>query len=153
MTFTLDTNILINLNRLYPPDIFPALWESIEASAEAGDSCICEAVLKEVDRGGDALHAWAKSLPGFVCSTTQDEFETVREVAEAHPGWVQDRKNEADPFVIAHAKRKASIIVSEESRKGPGTLDKNQSIPTIADEHSVGVVKFFEYVRLNGWTF
>lgn len=153
MTFTLDTNILINLNRFYPRDIFPALWDSVEASAAAGDSCICEAVLTEVGRGGDALHAWAKSLSGFVCSTTQDEFETVSEVAEAHPGWVQDRKNEADPFVIAHAKREASIIVSEESRKGPGTLDKNQSIPNIADEHSVGVVKFFEYVRLNGWAF
>lgn len=153
MTFTLDTNILVGLNRLYPRDIFPGLWDSVEASVAAGQSCICEAVLKEVYRGGDELHAWAKNLPDFVCTTTQSEFATVKQIADDHPGWVQDQKNEADPFVVAHAKNEPSTIVSEEGRKGPGTLDKNQKIPNIADEHGVGVVTFFEYVRLNSWTF
>lgn len=153
MTFTLDTNILVNLNRLYPRDIFPALWESVEASVAAGASCICEAVLREVGRGGDDLHEWAKALPGFVCSVNGAELATVKEVGNAHPGWIRDQKNEADPFVIAHAKHEPSTIVTEEGRKGPGTLSKNQKIPNIADEHGVAVVTFFEYLRLNGWTF
>lgn len=153
MTFTLDTNILVNLNRLYPRDIFPALWDSIESSVAAGGSCICEAVLKEVERGGDDLHSWAKNLPGFVCSITDAEMITVAEIAVVHSAWVQGQINEADPFVIAHAKNEPSTIVSEENRKGPGTEDRNQKIPNIADEHNVSVLKFFEYVRHNGWTF
>lgn len=153
MRFTLDTNILVNLNRLYPRDIFPALWESVEASVASGASCICEAILNEVKRGGDDLHAWAKNLSGFVCPVTDAELVTVGEIATAHPEWVQGQLNEADPFVIAHAKNEPSTIVSEESRKGPGTADKNQKIPNISDEHGVAVLKFFEYVRQNGWTF
>lgn len=153
MKFTLDTNILVGLIRQYPRDIFPGLWESIEASAAAGESCICEAILREVKRGGDDLHKWAKDLHGFVCSVTDAELITVAEIGQAHSGWVQGQLNEADPFVIAHAKNEQSVIVTEENRKGPGTEDKNQKIPNIADEHSVQTMKFFDYVRANGWSF
>lgn len=153
MTYTLDTNILIGLVQRYPRDIFPAIWSKIEWSVLVGDSCICEAILREVHRGGDELHKWAKDLPGFVCSATDGELASVAKIAVAHPGWVQGQVNEADPFVIAHAKEEVSKIVTEETRKGPGTLDKNQKIPNIAAEHGIETMKFFDYVREHGWRF
>lgn len=153
MTFTLDTNILIGLVQRYPRDIFPAMWANIEQSIQADESCICEAILREVHRGGDELHDWAKGLPGFVCQVTDEELKSVAEIGAAHPGWVQGQLNEADPFVIAHAKAEKSTIVTEESRKGPNTQDHNQKIPNIADEHGVSTVNFFDYVRDNGWQF
>lgn len=153
MSYTLDTNILIGLVQRYPRDIFPAMWTNIEASVSAGESCICEAILREVHRGGDELHDWAKKLQGFVCDVTDAELITVAEIGSAHPGWVQGQLNEADPFVIAHAKAERSIIVTEENRKGPGTEDKNQKIPNIADEHRVSTTKFFDYIRAYGWQF
>lgn len=153
MTFTLDTNILIGLIQRYPRDIFPAMWQNIEDSVLLGQSCICEPILREVHRGGDALHTWAKNLQGFVCPVTDAELITVAEIAVAHPGWVQGQLNEADPFIIAHAKNEQSTIVTEENRKGPGTEDKNQKIPNVADEHDVETIKFFDYVRTNGWQF
>lgn len=153
MSYTLDTNILIGLVQRYPRDIFPAMWDNIEATVAAGESCICEAILREVHRGGDELHDWAKNLQGFVCPITDEELITVAEIGVAHPGWVQGQLNEADPFVIAHAKSEQSTIVSEENRKGPGTEDKNQKIPNIADEHRVRTIKFFDYIRAYGWQF
>lgn len=153
MKYTLDTNILIGLVQKYPRDIFPAMWANIEASVSEGESCICQAILREVHRGGDDLHKWAKDLPGFVCSATDAELMTVAEIGAAHPGWVQGQLNEADPFIIAHAKVEQSIIVTEENRKGPGTEDKNQKIPNVADEHRVQAIKFFDYVRSYGWQF
>lgn len=78
---------------------------------------------------------------------------SVVEIAVAHPGWVQGQLNEADPFVIAHAKAEGSTIVTEEARKRPNTLDKNQKIPNIADEHDIETMKFFDYVRKHGWRF
>jgi hypothetical protein len=153
VTYTLDSNILIGLVQRYPRDIFPGIWASIEESVLRGRSCICEAVHREVDRIGDDLHRWAKDLPGFVCSTTDQDLQTVALIATKYPGWVQGQLNEADPFVIAHAKSEKSAIVSEESRKGPGTIDKNLKIPNVADEHGVEVLKFFEYVRREGWSF
>lgn len=153
MNYTLDTNILIGLIQRYPRDIFPAMWANIEASVTAGESCICEAILREVHRGGDDLHRWAKRLRGFVCPTTDAELITVAEIGTAHPDWVQGQLNEADPFVIAHAKTEQSVIVTEENRKGPGAEDKNQKIPNIADEHAVETTKFLDYVRSYGWQF
>lgn len=67
VSYTLDTNILIGLVQRYPRDIFPAMWKNIESAVGAGEACVCEAILREVHRGGDELHAWAKNLDGFVC--------------------------------------------------------------------------------------
>lgn len=153
MTYTLDSNILIGLVRLYPRDIFPAMWANIESAVADGDSCICEAILREVHRGGDELHTWAKNLNGFVCPATDDELAVVAEIGVAHPAWVQGQLNEADPFIIAHAKVEKSTIVTEENRKGPNTEDRNQKIPNVADEHGVVTMKFFDYVRAKGWQF
>lgn len=151
--YTLDTNILVGLVRLYPRDIFPAMWQNLEASVAGGASCVCEAILREVKRGGDDLYTWAKNLEGFVCGVTEAELALVAEIAAAHPEWVQEQKNEADPFVIAHAKTEESTIVTNEKYKGANTEDKNQSIPNIADEYGVKAIKFFDYVREHGWQF
>lgn len=129
------------------------MWTNIESSIEAGDSCICQAILVEIHRGGDDLHKWAKGLPQFVCVATDEELALVADISKTHPDWVQGQLNAADPFVIAHAKLEKSTIVTEESRKGPNTVDKNQKIPNIADEHGVDTMKFFDYVRENGWRF
>ncbi|GGM14312.1 DUF4411 family protein [Nakamurella endophytica] len=152
-SFTLDTNILINLMRLYPRDIFATLWDSIEAAAGANEICICAAVLLEVKRGGDDLHAWAKAIDGFTCDVTDEELLTVAEIGAIHPDWVRGQVNEADPFVIAHAKAERSVIVTEEVRKGPGTSEHNLKIPNVADEHAVRCIKFFDFVRAHGWSF
>lgn len=153
MTFTLDTNILINLSRQYPRDIFGSIWDSIEGAVLLGEVCICEAVLREVNRGGDDLYTWAKGLKGFVCATTDDELKTVAKIAIDHPEWVRGQKNEGDPFIIAHAKHESSEIVTEEKVTGPGTAEKNLRIPAVADEHGVSCVKFLEFVRGQGWTY
>ncbi len=153
MKYTLDTNILIGLSQRYPRDIFPGVWEQLEGLVSAGQSCICEAVLREVDRGGDELHGWAKNLPRFVCTTTDEELKTVAEIGIKHPTWVQGQINEADPFIVAHAKTEGSIVVTEEKRKGPGTDDKNQKIPNVAEEQNVPTMNFLDFLRSLGWRF
>lgn len=42
--------------------------------------------------------------------------------------------------------------MTEENRKGPGTAG-NQKIPNVAEEHDVKAIKFFDYVREQGWQF
>ena len=153
MRYTLDSNILINMERLYPPDIFTTLWAAIEALAHQGNACICEAVLRELERGDDDLHSWAKQLSGFVCPTHQNEVGTVTLISNAHAGWVSGTENEADPWVIAHGLQEARTVVTEEGLKGPGTLDKNLKIPNVALEHGVPTMKFFAFVKAQGWTF
>lgn len=153
MRYTLDANILINMERHYPREFFASLWSAVEASVSNGEICICEIAHKELERGDDDLAPWVKGIPGFICKTTDAELVTVAEISVAHPGWVQDQKNQGDPFVIAHAKGEESTIVTEESRKGSGVIDKNQRIPNISDEHGVTCIKFFDLLRVQGWIF
>jgi hypothetical protein len=50
-------------------------------------------------------------------------------------------------------KLEKATIVSEGNRKGPNTEDRNQKVPNVADEHGVETIKFFDYVRNQGWQF
>lgn len=151
--YTLDTNILINMNRIYPRDIFPTLWEFLEILVDVDSACICSEVLVEVKRGGDDLHTWAKALPGFVCALTAGEPATVAAISTQHPGWVRETQNAADPWLIAHAIAHDRTIVSEERVAGPGVEDRNQKVPNVAAEHSVECIRFFELARRQNWRF
>jgi hypothetical protein len=153
VTYTLDTNILIGLIQRYPRDIFPSIWSALESSIDGGDVCICQDVLIETDRAGDDLFAWAKNYPGLACGITQEEVDLAGEISEAHPDWVRESFNAADPFLIAHASVESRTIVSEESKKGPGTIDRNQKVPNVAEEFGVSCVKFFDFARAGEWQF
>lgn len=153
MGYTLDANILINMERLYPREFFSSLWRSMETAVQGGDICMCEMVQKELRRGDDDLLAWVKSIPGFVCKTTDEELQIVAKISAEHPAWVQGQKNYADPFVIAHAKDDGLIVVTEERRAGPNAEDKNLKIPNVSDEYGVTCMKFFDLLRTQGWKF
>lgn len=151
--YTLDTNILVTMNRLYPRDIFPTLWDHLEALVDVGWACICTEVLVEVKRGGDDLHVWAKDLDGFVCELTPTEPAIAATVSEQHPDWVRGSKNAADPWLIAHAVEHGRTIVSEERTAGPGVEDRNQKVPNVAAENGVACIQFFELARRQSWRF
>ncbi|MDR1635650.1 MAG: DUF4411 family protein [Bifidobacteriaceae bacterium] len=153
MTHTLDTSILIGLVQRYPREVFKSLWDSVEAAARSGQVCICQEVLPELRRGGDYLEAWAKGIAGFVCQATDNELATAAAISQAHPGWVSEQKNAADPFIIAHAEETGRVIVTDERRAGPGTADRNQKIPNVADERGVRCVTFLGFMRSQGWRF
>lgn len=151
-THTLDANILISLERLYPRDVFGFLWDGFEAAVAAGEVCLCEEAHEELSRGTDDLYDWADDLTGFVCGVTDDEFTLAQQISNDHPDWVRERTNAADPFVISHAKCDGIQIVTNEKRAGRGVIDKNQKIPNVASEHGVTCMDFLSYVRLKGWT-
>lgn len=153
MGYTLDANILINMERLYPREFFSSLWRSMKTAVQGGDICMCEMVQKELRRGDDDLLAWVKRIPGFVCKTTDEELQIVAKISAEHPAWVQGQKNYADPFVIAHAKDDGLTVVTEERRAGPNAEDKNLKIPNVSDEYGVTCMKFFDLLRTQGWKF
>jgi len=151
--YTLDTNIVVNMHRLYPRDIFPTLWVNLEDLVDVDSACICSEVLVELRRGGDDLHKWARELPGFVCELAPEEPLTVAAISGQHPDWVRGTQNAADPWLIAHAVAHERTIVSEERQAGPGVEDRNQKVPNVAGENGVECIKFFELVRRESWRF
>lgn len=77
----------------------------------------------------------------------------VSQIASHHPGWVQESKNAADPFVIAHAVESGLVVVTLERRKGPGVEDHNLKIPNVAEEWQVDCIDFKALSRRAGWVF
>lgn len=151
--YTLDTNILIILERQYPRDIFSGAWDALESLAGNGEACVCTDVHEETKRGGDELYAWARALAGFVCEPTNAEVALAAQISRAHPGWVRETTNAADPFLVAHAAVDELIIVTEEKRAGNNVADRNQKVPNVASEFGVETVTFFEFARMEGWKF
>lgn len=152
-SYTFDSSILIGMERIYPRPYFEGLWGSIEDLIVEGRACICTMVGEELKRGTDDLHSWAKSMDGFIHPPRENELEVVSRISSDHPGWVVEQRNAADPFVIAHALGEGSIVVTQETKKGPGTADHNLKIPNVADEHSVDCIDFFGLMRAEEWRF
>ncbi len=153
MIYTLDTNILIGFSRNYPRDVFPSLWEVLESTIDGGKACICQAVLDELERGGDDLYGWAKRYPNLVCETVQQEVDLASKISIQSPEWVREATNAADPFVIAHAVIEQRTIVTDEKRVGVGVKPRNQKIPNVADLYSALTVNFIEFARAERWRF
>jgi hypothetical protein len=151
--FTVDTNILINLNRHYPRDIFPGPWSAIETLIDEGRLCMCPDVLEELSRGGDDLHAWARRYDNFVCEVTEEEVMTVTQLSSLFPDWVRDDFNAADPWLVAHASAERRTIVSEEKRAGDNVSSKNQKVPNVGATLGVDTVNFFALARREAWSF
>jgi hypothetical protein len=153
LNYTLDTNILIGLRQRYPRDLFPSLWQALEATVDAGRVCICAAVLDELSRGTDDLHAWAGKYVGLVCPASQDDVDLAAAISIRHPEWVREQRNAADPFVVAHARNESRAIVTEERAAGPGVTPRRQKVPNVANEYGVSSVGFLDWVRAEGWRF
>ena len=128
MRYTLDANILINMRNRYPRDLFASLWGLMEDAVASGEICVCEVILKELERGDDDLAPWMKSMPDFICRTTDDELITVAEISSAHPDWVRGQMNYGDSFIIAHAKAEGSIIVTKEDVVKNQLVENSQKV-------------------------
>ncbi len=151
--YLLDANIIINLNRVTPRDVFPSVWNRVEELIRDERACIPRQVYDELTRIDDVCAPWARAQPNFVVEATEDEIVIVQMITLAHPGWVQQTKNEADPWLIANAVVHRRIVVTDERARGPGATDENLRIPNVAVEHSVVCLDFNDLARREDWHF
>jgi hypothetical protein len=145
--------LLIGMQRNYPRDVFPSLWAALEAAIDAGQVCICNAVLEELERGTDDLHKWAKDYQGLLCEITQADVDLAVTISNAYPDWVREERNAADPFVVAHAANESRTIVTDESPAAANVAPQNQKVPSVAAGYGVSAIKFFEFARAERWSF
>lgn len=150
---TIDTNIIVTLNREQPRDIYPSVWNAIEDLIATGRCVMNREVYEELKAVDDECAPWAKARDGFIHETTNDELTVVQSITSQHPGWVQPTKNAADPFVIAQAAERGLAVITAERRKGSGAQDPNLAIPNVADEWEVECVTFQILARRERWTF
>lgn len=153
-TYSVDTSGLIDgLERYYPEESFPALWQKIDELVAEGRFLLSEEVWEEVKSKDAVVRAWCEPRKGnLIVPTTAEVAVSVRELLAEYPRLVANMKNRnrADPFVIAVAKLRPATVVTGE---GPGGSANRPKIPFICDAIGIPCVRFTDIVTTEGWTF
>ena len=158
--YIMDSSSLIELNRHNPVDIFPSLWKNMESLISKGLLVAPIEVLNEITERDDQLAKWAKEQTSFFRAPTQRQIEILKDVLKAYPSMVrEDRKYDADPWVIALAKEMIAdpqqtltsikrIVVTEEKLRG-----ERVRIPYVCQKYNIDSIDIIEMFRIEGWRF
>lgn len=150
--YCIDTSALIaGFHRIYPYQVFLGLWEKIGNLADQGRLIAPEEVYQELAFQEDALFAWAKHRRNMFVAPDYRQLAFLTEIARDFPRLSQSKvsANTADPFVIALAKVKNCVVVSDER----GGSDQHPKIPFICKHYDVAHISFLDIVLAEGWTF
>jgi Domain of unknown function (DUF4411) len=151
--YSFDTSSILNGYRdLLPPQTFPSLWEGIEAMIASGHVRSIDLVRDELAAREDAVFAWAKAQDDLFVPLEPDIQRSARDVLAEHRRiiGVGSGRSGADPFVIALARARGGVVVTEE------TLSRNLTkpkIPDVCDAMGVPRLNLLGFVQAQGWVF
>lgn len=151
--YCIDTNIIVILERYMPSDVHVGVWQEMETLIASGRAHMPREAYEELTHVDDGCATWCLGQNGFVEQPEADHVTLVARITQAHPDWVRDRTNAADPWVVAHAAIGGYVIVTDERPKGPGVIDRNLKIPNVASEHGLRCINLNDLARAEGWTF
>lgn len=144
--YVFDSNIFINLQRRHPIDIFPSVWDKINELMSEGIIISSQEVYEEIMIGEDDLKEWVKSRKKYFFPSSEAIQQEVRIILLSHRGLVEggNKKNSADPFVIALAKLYECKVVTEEV---PTKQENAPKIPDVCDAYQIECVNFVGFAR------
>lgn len=152
MKYSLDTSSLIAAWRdKYPPDMFPPVWERLEGLIAQGDLRASEEVLEELKKKDDALLDWAKDQDELFIPTKEEIQREVRLILRDHKKLIDTRatRSSADPFVVALAKAKDAMVVTNEQ---PTYSPNRPHIPDVCDSYEIECLSMLDMLRADGFS-
>lgn len=153
--YSLDTSALLDgLERFYPSDVFPALWENIDALADGGRLFVSEEVWHELQKRDEVGAAWmAPRKDRIMVPTDADVAARVHHILSEpqHQRLVMSGKgrDRADPFVIAVAELYGTTVVTGERTGSPG----RPRIPDVCDGRGVEWLSMLGLIKREKWAF
>ncbi|MEU7691213.1 DUF4411 family protein [Microbispora sp. SCL1-1] len=153
--YSVDTSALIDgLERYYPEENFPGLWDQVEVLVSGGRFFCSEEVWEEARVHAAPVKAWCEKVgsAALVKPTDLIVVREVQQILQEYPLLVKNQKNKnrADPFVIAVAKITGATVVTGEGSDG---TENRPKIPYICKLMGIPCVRFLDVVRLEGWKF
>ncbi|MGA2478937.1 MAG: DUF4411 family protein [Spirochaetia bacterium] len=153
MEYSVDTSSILDAwRRYYPPDVFPALWTSMDILIAGGSLRATDEVRVELERKDDEVLAWAAGRDGFFVELDDRIQMAVTNILSQYPKLLDTRSNRsgADPFVIALAQIENSAVVTGE-RLTNSLLRPN--IPDVCRELGIRSMNILELIREQNWHF
>lgn len=151
MGYSFDTSGFLDARaRYYPPDVFPTLWDRMDASVANGTIFTCEEVFRELERKDDDVYQWVKARPAMIVPIDEDIQLEVVNIMRSYPRLVDTKRNKSggDPWVIALAISKNLSVVTAEAPSG--TLEKPR-IPDVCDAMGIRCFTVLDFFRNMGW--
>lgn len=155
--YSIDTNVLMDWQaRYFPTDVFKSLVEKMDVLMKDGRLLAPELVEEELNAVGTAeLTAWAKARPEIFVPLAEVLAEGLS-IQGRFPG-LKDPKaefEEADAYVIALAKLRNGVVVTQET---PASEKRNPKrthfIPDVCRELGLPCISLLGLMRREGWTF
>jgi len=150
--YIFDTNSFSALQHLYP-EVFKKFWVEFNNLLDKQVFSV-EEVYKELENKGWGKHMedWLKENKKIFLKPTAEEAKIVREIFSIRHFQSLIKKNsfkpQADPFIIALAKTKEGIVVTEEKYK------KNSSkIPNVCEHFKVECINLKIFMKQQNWQF
>ncbi len=154
-TYVVDTSEWINLDKKYPSEIFPSLWNRIEDLISKEKIVSPNTVRDEIKQGHDGLEAWIRQHPKAFHST--DKLITqVQKILKDHQDLIKPDAHyeSADPYIIALAisiknnlDGRSPIIVTDENAQRPSR------IPYVSRIYGVSTCKLLGMFQREEWNF
>lgn len=132
--------------RHYPPDVFPTLWNKLDAVVTAGEIVSSEEVYVELAKKSDELHGWIKDRKDMLIPMSEEVQQLAIDLLAQYPRLVDTLRNRsmADPFVIATAMALDAVVVTGEVLTG--RMDKPR-IPDVCEANGIRWINFLELIR------
>lgn len=164
MIYCMDTSAFISLDKDYPFEVFPSLWDEFIIGLVKEQRLISpDEVKEELKRKDNELLRWVtKHCSSVFIKPGIKIMERVKEIMDIFPNLINEnspRHNQADPFVIA---------LALETRKAlPGTLKdlevmvityekftgnlQGPKMPDICKYYELGVGRLIDIFKNEGW--
>ena len=155
--YSIDTNVLMDWQaRYFPTDIFQGLVGCVDELIDEGRWTAPELVEEELIAVGTAeLVAWAKARPQMFVPLAAVLAEALA-IQARFPG-LKDPKaeyEEADAYVIALAKLRDGIVVTQETSAAEKNKPKRTHfIPDVCRELGLPCISLLGLMRREGWKF
>ncbi len=126
--YVIDSSSLIELHHHNPMDVYPTIWQHLEALIKETRVVAPREVLDEIVIRDDKLAEWVKVHKKLFLDLTYEQIKILKDTLEEYSSLLrEDRRYDADAFVITLAKTMASqktltnmkiVVITEEKARG-----------------------------------
>lgn len=151
MTYCIDTSCLIGAwEERYPLENFPKFWTFFEKLIDDGRVCAPSPVLDETGKKSKELHKWLADHDGLFIDLDEPIQREAKAILAQHPRLVMAKKERfaADPFVIATARVRGLIVLTEE---GPTGKLQRPNIPDVCNAFGLEYMNLIRLIRAEAW--